>query len=107
MQYGCPDGLSIPQSLAGFPLVEILRCISPKDIAALQKGVELFAPFYRYYKDNSSMTTIPTSELKIPDGPAIEVMAKLLSVRKARGIDTVANECLVSNHMYIAFLMLR
>jgi hypothetical protein len=96
MQYGCPNGLSVPPSLIGLPLVEILRCIGAKDIAALQKGVELFAPFYRYYKDNSSMSVIPTSEMKLPDGPAIEVMAKLLSVRKARGIDSVANNCLVS-----------
>lgn len=91
----CPDANSVyvPESMHDNTLVNILRCVSAADVAALQEGVKMFSQFYRYYADNASLTTIPTALKIMPDGAAIEMMAKFLSVRKKKGIDAVADAC--------------
>jgi hypothetical protein len=91
----CKDtpNLYVPETLHDNTLMAILSCISAADVAALQEGVKMFSQFYKYYADDPAMTGIPTKNKVMPTGGAIEMMAKLLSVRKGRGIDAVADEC--------------
>ena len=87
----------LPKSLYSNTFLAILRCIPAADVVALQEGVKMFSQFYRYYADDPSLAVIPTSAKMLPNGAAIEMMAKFLSVRKQKGIDIVADACEVMN----------
>jgi hypothetical protein len=75
------------------PLVQILWKISRENIDTLRAEVEKVAPLFRYYNMNSTMTQIPTSTYKIPDGGAVDMLAQLLSQRKKIGLDKLRDQC--------------
>ena len=69
------------------PLVHLLRLISPDNLARLQRGVEKHAPAFRYYRMDPKMRHIPTALKLLPDGAAIQQLARALSERKRRGLE--------------------
>jgi hypothetical protein len=76
------------------PLVHILRMISVKNIETLRAAVETVAPLYSYYKMDSSMSIIPTATSALPNGGAIDELARTLDERKKTlGIAAVREAC--------------
>jgi len=87
------------------PLVQILRNISPRNVEILRAGVVASAPKYRYFQMNSSMNSIPTASHTLPTGGAIDMLALLLSQRKAFGLDKLRDQCQLErtreDHLYV------
>jgi hypothetical protein len=96
----CANGLdlSVPPELTNNTLVQILLCIPKHDVHALQAGVASASPNYLYYAYNTSISDIPTAQSRMPDGGAIEQLARHLSANKKKGTDVVYHQCLVSIH---------
>jgi hypothetical protein len=91
------------------PLVQILQRIPAADYAALLRGVRAAAPYYRYYQLRPSMDKIPLVTVTLPDGGAIETMARRLSQRRkqAGGVQRVHDLCMRerfggAKHKYIS-----
>jgi hypothetical protein len=86
-------------------LVQILRNISPRNVEILRAGVAASAPKFRYFKMNSSMKSIPTASHTLPTGGAIDMLAVLLSQRKAVGLDKLRDHCQSErnrkDHLYV------
>jgi hypothetical protein len=49
----------------------------------------------RYYSQNASMSTIPTSSHVVPDGGAIDILAHMLETRKQEGVIKTSENCQV------------
>jgi len=86
------------------PLVQVLQRIPKQDITALRSAIHVAAPYYRYYRMNKSMHTIPTAQHMLPDGGALTALAFALQQRKERGVTRIRDDCLQERqrkHRYI------
>ena len=55
--------------------------VSQKNLKILKTNIAKVEHYYRYYKMDKNMREIPTRNNKLPDGGAIEMVARLLSKR--------------------------
>lgn len=76
------------------PLVQILQRVSEKDIASLRHGAQHAAQYYRYYRLNVTMRSIPTAVHAYPDGYALDMLAAALQQRKDAGVENIRAACL-------------
>lgn len=87
------------------PLLLILLHVPAKDIVYMQKKVREAAHYYRYYKLDNSMRSIPIASHREPDGGAIDLLARSLYDRKVKGIQKIGQQCqeerLRKGHNYI------
>jgi hypothetical protein len=74
-------------------LIRILEKISLDDYQKLYEGVTRTSKYYRYYKYNESLTYIPSSQHKIPDGGAIDTLSNILSMKRKEGIISTNEKC--------------
>lgn len=74
-------------------LIRILEKISQDDYQKLYDGVIRTSKYYRYYKYNESLTYIPPSQHKLPDGGAIDTLGNILSMKRKVGIIKTNEEC--------------
>ena len=79
---------------------EILARVPREEIMKLQQGVAKHASRYRYYQtfreNPRKMLDFPIATQRMPDGGAIDELVKYLSMRKAEGVSTAADQCDVS-----------
>ena len=78
--------------------------VSQKNLKILKTNIAKVEHYYRYYKMDKNMREIPTRNNKLPDGGAIEMVARLLSKRKREGIIEIGKACQEErfrpNHQY-------
>jgi hypothetical protein len=86
-------------------LVQILQKVSQRNVELLRAGVEASAPKFRYFRMDPSMKGIPTASHTLPNGGAIDMLALLLSQRKAVGLDNLRDQCQAErgrkDHIYV------
>ena len=89
---GNASGGSGPYSTA---LIQILLRITVAELDMLRFFGQRAASAYRYYKMDLNMSEIPTSTHRIPDGGAIDMLARLLDEKKRVGVVATAALCQV------------
>jgi hypothetical protein len=90
------DTLALAGPVGKNALVRILEKIPEADVKMLQASVLRTSRTYRYYTYNKTMEAIPTSSHVLPDGGAIEMLARILSEKKEKGIVLTNTKCQVT-----------
>lgn len=87
------------------PLVQIMLRIPYADVVFFRRQLKIHSAYYRYYK-MQHMSRIPIAEHKLPDGEAIDMLARMLERRKTEGTLAIRDACAEErdrkDHVYIA-----